>query len=185
MVTDLPAHVDAFVADRVARSHAADSSDGRWPRRSAVPVEQMLSVVLPGFEPTGRRHHRQPFADVVPGFFDYLVEERGLRPGVVASLSPSPERFEAYSAGSAWIGAGELSPAVLSASSSNAPPSGLAKSTVRDTAGVLRVFLRYAHREACLATDLSDAVGWPQVYRLVEHPPVDLLGRRQPGAGRR
>jgi len=42
---------------------------------------------------------------------------------------------------------------------------GLARSTVREDAGVLRVFLRYLHREGLTATDLSDAVGWPQVYR--------------------
>ncbi|HYT79822.1 MAG TPA: site-specific integrase, partial [Actinomycetota bacterium] len=47
---------------------------------------------------------------------------------------------------------------------------GLAKSTVRDGAGVLRVFLRYAHREGVLASDLSASVGWPQVYRLSNIP---------------
>ena len=60
------------------------------------PVEQMLSVVLPGFEPTGRRHHPQPFADVVPGFFDYLVEERGLRPASIDGYRHHLDRFEAY-----------------------------------------------------------------------------------------
>jgi hypothetical protein len=38
------------------------------------------AVVFPGFELTGRPRHAWPFADVVPGFFDYLVEEGGLRP---------------------------------------------------------------------------------------------------------
>jgi integrase len=47
---------------------------------------------------------------------------------------------------------------------------GLAKSTVRDSAGVLRVFLRYAHREGAHGADLSGAVGWPQVYRLSNIP---------------
>jgi site-specific recombinase XerD len=32
------------------------------------------------------------------------------------------------------------------------------------------VFLRYLHREGVLASDLSDAVGWPQVYRLSSVP---------------
>jgi site-specific recombinase XerD len=47
---------------------------------------------------------------------------------------------------------------------------GLAKSTVRDTCGVLKVFLRYAHREGVIAADLSDSVEWPQVYRLSTIP---------------
>ena len=41
---------------------------------------------------------------------------------------------------------------------------------LRNSAGVLRVFLRYAHREGILATDLSATVGWPQVYRLSSIP---------------
>ena len=41
---------------------------------------------------------------------------------------------------------------------------------MRSSAGVLRVFLRYAHREGLLARDLSGAVGWPQVYRLATLP---------------
>lgn len=48
--------------------------------------------------------------------------------------------------------------------------SGLAKTTVRDCCGVLRVFLRYAHREGVVNRDLSNAVEWPQVYRLSTIP---------------
>lgn len=64
----------------------------------------------------------------------------------------------------------ELSPAVLSAYVVERASTGLARSTVRDGAGVLRVFLRYAHREGVVSRDLSDAVGWPQVYRLATLP---------------
>jgi integrase len=35
---------------------------------------------------------------------------------------------------------------------------------------VLRVFLRYAHREGLVGTDLSRTVEWPQVYRLSSIP---------------
>jgi len=48
--------------------------------------------------------------------------------------------------------------------------SGLAKTTVRDCCGVLRVFLRYAYREGVLQRDLSGTVEWPQVYRLSSIP---------------
>jgi hypothetical protein len=47
------------------------------------PIEQMLRVVLPGFVGSGREHRESPFARSVPGFFDYLVAERGLRPATV------------------------------------------------------------------------------------------------------
>ena len=79
------------------------------------PVEQMLSVVLPGFEPTGRPHHRPAVRRVVPGFFDYLVEERGLRPASVRHYRHHLDRFEAYLGGSASSRSRELSPAILSA----------------------------------------------------------------------
>lgn len=119
------------------------------------PVEQMLSVVLTGFEPTGRRHHLQPFADVAPGFFDYLTEERGLRPTSVLGYRHHLDRFEAYLRKIGVSTLRELSPTILSAFVIERAGAGLAKSTVRDGAGVLRVFLRYAHRERILTSDLS------------------------------
>jgi site-specific recombinase XerD len=64
----------------------------------------------------------------------------------------------------------ELSPIILSAFIVERAASGLAKTTVSGTAGVLRVFLRYAHRQRILANDLSPTVGWPQVYRLSDIP---------------
>jgi site-specific recombinase XerD len=134
------------------------------------PIEQLLSVVLSGFEPTGRRPHPQPFVDVVPGFFDYLVEERGLRPASIHGYRHHLDRFEAYLARIGLQSIGELSPVILSAYIVERAGSGLAKSTVGGSAGVLRVFLRYAHREGVLSADLSGAVGWPQVYRLSNIP---------------
>lgn len=168
-VGDLPAHIEAFVADRVAAHGARTGSRRPMAKEVRGPVEQMLSVVLPGFEPTGRPHHRQPFADVAPGFFDHLIEERGLRPASVLGYRHHLERFEAYLR---RIGASiqELSPPILSAFVVERAGTGLAKSTVRESAGILRVFLRYAHREGILASDLSASVEWPQVYRLASVP---------------
>ena len=158
-VGDLPAHVEAFVADRVAAHHAHAGSARPMAKEVRGPVQQMLSVVLPGFEPTGRGHHPQPFAATVPGFFGYLDEERGLRPASIYQYRHHLDRFEAYLARIGVRSLGELSPPVLSAYIVERASAGLAKSTVRDSAGVLRVFLRYAHREGVLASDLSGAVG--------------------------
>ena len=168
-VADLPAHVEAFVAARVAAHHATYSSR---PMTKEVrgPVEQMLSVAMAGFEPTGRPHHRQPFVDVAPGFFDYLAEERGLRPASVVSHHHYLCVFEAHLRRIGVKSIQELSPVILSAFIVERAAAGLSKSTVRGSAGALRVFLRYAHRQRILASDLSDAVGWPQVYRLSNVP---------------
>src|SRR5260370_31510127 len=98
-IGELPANVEAFVADRVAAHDARTSSMRAMAKEVRGPVEQMLSVALPRFEPTRRPHHAQPFADVAPGFFDYLIGERGLRPASVTTyrrhlhpFQPSPRR---------------------------------------------------------------------------------------------
>ena len=166
----LPAQVEAFVAERVARHDVRTGSTRPMTKEVRGPVEQMLSVVLAGFEPAGRPHHAQPFAGVVPGFFDYLVEERGLRPASVLGYRHHLDRFEAYLRRIGVESIQELSPALLSAFVVERAGAGLAKSTVRGSAGVLRVFLRYAHRQGVLADDLSAAVGFPQVYRLSNIP---------------
>lgn len=165
-VGDLPVHVDAFVSDRVTRLQARSGSVRSMAQEVRGPVEQMLSVVLAGFERSGRSRHAQPFAEAAPGFFDYLVDERGLRPASVKSYLHHLDRFEAYLQRIGVERIGELSPTILSAFVVERASTGLAKSTVRDGCGVLRVFLRYAHREGVLGCDLSEAVGWPQVYRL-------------------
>ncbi|MGH7746822.1 MAG: tyrosine-type recombinase/integrase, partial [Candidatus Dormibacteria bacterium] len=171
-IEELPGHVSAFVVEWVAE-RAGWRHDGlarpSLAKEIRGPIEQMLAVVLPGFEPTGRRHHEPPFGEAAPRFFEYLVAERGLRPASVKSYRFHLDRFEAYLA---RVGAGlrEVSPTLLSAFVTERSGTGLAKSTVRDGCGVLRVFLRYAHREGVLARDLADTVDWPQVYRLATIP---------------
>jgi integrase/recombinase XerD len=172
-LADLPGHVDAFIAHRVAE-RASLRADGRTGPTLAKdlrgPIEQMLSVAVPGFVATGRRQRSIPFATVVPGFFGYLVEERGLRPASIEQYRFHLDRFEVYLERIGVRRLDELSAAVLSSFVVERARTGLARSTVRDGAGVLRVFLRFAHRQGLVARDLSDGVGWPQVYRLASLP---------------
>lgn len=172
-VEDLPAHVDPFVSVRAGRSRGAGRRPGanqRLAKEVRGPIEQMLEVVLQGFESAGRRHFDDPFVEALPGFFEYLVAERGLRPATVCHYRHHLRRFETYLAG---IGVGqldELSPALLSAFVAERAGSGLAKTSIRDVCGVLRVFLRYTHREGLVQRDLAKTVEWPQVYRLSTIP---------------
>jgi len=64
----------------------------------------------------------------------------------------------------------ELLAVPLSAFIAEFSGSGLARPSVRDTCGVLRVCLRYSHREGLLQSDLAETVAWPQVYRLSSIP---------------
>lgn len=172
---DLPAHVEAFVNARVVEHHRGGAPAGDAARRKVATevrgaVEQMLRVVLPGFEGIGRPHRGVPFGDAVPGFFEYLATERGLRPASIRAYRHHLDRFEAYLARIGVTQVGELSPTILSGFVAERSGAGLAKTTVREACVMLRVFLRYAHREDVLSRDLSMTVEWPQAYRLSTIP---------------
>jgi integrase/recombinase XerD len=170
-VADLPGYVDAFADKRVSESRDARRALGDTLAKDIRgPVDQFLELVVPGFEGTGRPHHAIPFAGLVPGFFEYLASERGLRPASVTCYRHHLDRFEAYLQRVGVSGLGELSPALLSAFVAERSGAGLAKTTVREGCGVLRVFLRYAHREGLVRGDLWKTVEWPQAYRLSAIP---------------
>ena len=194
---DLPGHVEAFVAGSVARRVACRRGGPVKQEPSKEfrgPVEQMLELVVPGYQASGRRHHDLPFTDSVPGFFEYLSGERGLRPASIRRYRHHLDPFEAYLARIGVRRLRELSPAILSAFIAERGGAGLAKTTVRDTCGALKVFLRYAHRQGHLRADLSVVVEGPQVYRLSGIPRsiswaqvgdvLDAVDRRTP-AGKR
>jgi site-specific recombinase XerD len=169
-VEELPEHVEPFVAEWVTGHHRHRRVGARESAREIRgPVEQMLAVVVPGFVGRGRARRRNPFVDALPGFFEYLAAERGLRPASLRNYQHHLRHFESYLA---TIGAelAEVSPPILSAFIADRAAAGLARTTLRDGCGVLRVFLRYAHREGVLRSDLSAVMEWPQAYRLSEIP---------------
>lgn len=104
---DLPMHVDAFVARWAARQHRTHPrGDHRQVGREVRgPIEHLLRLAIPDFDGRGRPHRPAPFADSVPGFFEYLAAERGLRPASIRAYRQHLDRFEAYLA---KIGMGEL-----------------------------------------------------------------------------
>jgi hypothetical protein len=174
-VEDLPAHVEQFVAERVARYRGVRGCGKSETRRQVAKevrgsVEQMLGLVVPGFVGSGRPHRLDPFVDELPGFFGYLAAERGLRPASIDSYQHHLVRFETYLARIGVARLSELSPAILTAFVAERAATGLGKATIRDGCCVLRVFLRYAHREGATATDLSGALDRPQFYRLSSIP---------------
>jgi len=171
-VADLPAHVDAFVAQRVQERGCRQRPAPRPSMTKEVrgPVEAFLEVVVADYRAVRRRRLPDPFHEVVPGFFDYLANERGLRPASIESYRFYLDRFQAYLNRIGVIEISELSPVILSSFVAERCAAGLAKSTVREGCGVLRVFLRYAHRQGNLPRDLSGVIEWPQVYRLSSVP---------------
>jgi len=170
-LADLPGHVDAFVDSRVRQSRRVRRRVGpTFAKDIRGPVGQLLELVVPGFRGSGRPHHHLPFMDALPGFFEYLTSERGLRPASVASYQHHLDRFEAWLGRVGVAGLHELSPALLSAFIAERSGTGLANTTMREGCSVLRVFLRYAHREGLVRGELWKSVEGPQVYRLSDIP---------------
>jgi site-specific recombinase XerD len=171
-VGDLPAHVEAFVAERVPAHRAAQlSAVAARERVKNVrgPIEQMLRLVVPGFTGSRRPLLDVPFVDELPGFFEYLLCERGLRPTSLQGYGCYLRSFERYLGRVGVKQLVELSPALISAFVAERS-AGLAKASVGLLCGALRGFLRYAHRQGLLASDLSKTVDRPRTYRLSDIP---------------
>ena len=129
-------------------------------------MEQFLRVTVPGFQGRGRSRDRLiPFAGVAPGFFQYLREERGLRDATIDHYGYHLRRFEEYLRKLQLTPFTALSPVILSSFITETGHE-IGKTGLRDRCGVLRVFLRYLHREGHLSHDLSPTVEGPQMYRL-------------------
>ena len=75
---ELPAHVAPFVETRLNRERREYSEPERRvaARASRNPIQQLLRLILPDGD---KITLPDPFSDVVPGFFDFLRRERGLR----------------------------------------------------------------------------------------------------------
>jgi integrase/recombinase XerD len=169
-IGDLPAHVEAFVEERVPELAQLGAVAARERVKNVRgPIEQMLRLVVPGF--TGRRRPllEVPFIDELPGFFEYLLCERGLRRTTLQGYGCYLRSFEGYLRRVGVKQLVELSPALISAFVAERS-AGLATASVGLLCGALREFLRYAHRQGVLASDLSKTVDRPRTYRLSDIP---------------
>jgi site-specific recombinase XerD len=167
---ELPAHVDAFVeqwkADhgawcKNAQDRAAVISQSR------IPVERMLCVVLSGYtRPTSKLS--LPFSISAPGFFAFLIEEKGLRLSTLHNYTYTLRPFELYleRIGIALV---ELTPACITGFLRERAEA-LHKSGMLNSTTALRVFLRYLHREGILASDLVPSVPRGRTYKQASVP---------------
>jgi integrase/recombinase XerD len=172
-VSDLPAHIEAFVVERVPADRAAQLgavTARRCVKNVRVPIEQMLRLVVPGFTGSCRPLLEVPFSDELPRFFEYLRCERGLRVTTLHGYECYLRRFEQYLERAGVTQLVELSPALISEFVAERSRAGLAMGSVGLLCGALRGFLRYAYREGLLASDLSKTVDRPRTYRLSEIP---------------
>ena len=168
---ELPQHVESFMDQwmekrgawcRTKKDRQAVRTHGR------VPVEQLLRLLLPDFVGSQRRL-APPFQASVPGFFDYLREERGLRPTTVHGYVSHLSAFEAYLQRVEVEDLRELTPALLSAFLIESAQR-LKPGSVAYRGSTLRAFLRYLHRQGIITTDLSRAVPRGRSYSQASIP---------------
>jgi integrase/recombinase XerD len=169
---ELPARVDAFVADWLRARCGEMNPRGRqkvaFDVRNAV--EQMLRVALPDHAAVNHRPQApDPFVDRVPGFFVHLRDERGLRETSIKHYRHFLRRFEGYLERVDCHDLGALSPPILGAFIIESA-SLFGRTAMTGLCSALRVFLRYVHRQGIVGRDLSRSVEPPQVYRLAELP---------------
>jgi hypothetical protein len=192
--TELPAHIQGFVEHWL---HRPDDRRAIGPPRPKLarevrgPNEQMLRLIVPGFVGhTRRRDDGWPFSATVPGFFGYLRDERcGLREETLRHYTHHLRRFEAYLSEIGLTDLRAVSPVVTSAFLTDRSRD-LLRTGISDRCGVLRVLLRYLHREGVLDRDLSPTIEAPpctglhtsQRYRVVAevlkgHPVAEVADR--------
>jgi integrase/recombinase XerD len=172
-IEDLPVHVDAFV-ELWTDQHGARCTTTQARKKVASTtrnaVEQMIRLAVPSFRGRPRaRWARAPFEGRAGRFFDYLTEERGLRQASVLHYKHHLGPFEAYLERIGCRDVFGISPPILGAFVAESA-SYLCPTSVRSRCGVLRVFLRYLHRERLIAKDLSECVEMSRSYRLSSVP---------------
>jgi len=166
---DLPLQVEPFVekwlAERCGPKMAAHDRKkvGQCVRNS---LRQMLRLAVPGY--VGLKRHCQPdnpFETSAPKFFDFLQEEKGLRKATIMKYRHSLRKLAAYFKKIGLKDVAHLSPPILSGLVAELSPV-TSWSELRNTCGVIRVFIRYLHRERVLAKDFSNTLEAPKNYRL-------------------
>lgn len=193
---ELPSQVEGFALhwlEKHGQRCKTDQARAKVKEEARNPVDQMLALVIPGFQDQGRSRGSEPFQDAVPGFFDYLRQERGLSERSVVLYQATLRAFEKYLR---EIGMGELqslSPVILSGFFTERSD-GLSKTSIKNRCGMLRVFLRYLHREQIVGRDLGPTVDAPRIYRLSSVPRsiswdevrrmLEGVDRRTPGGKR-
>jgi site-specific recombinase XerD len=164
--------IESFASDWLA---AHEPNSGATEARSKVaeearnPVRQMLLLALEGRVTAARKRKAFPFEDQAPGFLTYLREERGLRDATIYHYVHCLHGFGEYLRRLDVTSLTELSPALLASYVIDTAPK-LARTGKRDLCGIVRVFLRFCHRQRVIADDLSGAVEMPQVFRLADVP---------------
>ncbi len=169
---ELPAHVEAFIDSYLNEraKHKTERRRKQMAKEIRTPVEQMLRLIVKDFAGSGRpRQPENPFQKQAPGFFSHLRQERGLRETSIRHYTHHLRIFKTYLKRVGIDDLKHLSPPVFSGFITDMKQQAVWPS-LRNASGVLRVFIRYLHRERVLCHNFSPCIESPQKYRLSKIP---------------
>ena len=165
---ELPAHVAPFVETWLNRQRREYSEPERHDAARGIrnPIQQLLRLILPE---TDRSTLPDPFSDAVPGFFDFLRRERGLREATLVQYRHYLHRLEEHLSRVRQPLLPGLSPAAVTAFITESGTT-IDKRSVQSLCSVLKVFFRYLYRVGLMTRDLSKAIESPRRYSFSNVP---------------
>lgn len=167
---ELPAHVDSFLEAWLRRRGREYSELQRQAltRNLRNPIQQLLRLILPDVQDSNAPM-AEPFADLVPDFFSFLRQERGLRETTIVQYRGYLRRFQDYLQSAERPLMPTLAPTVISAFITESGKT-IDKRSVQSLCSILKVFFRYTFRRGLTTRDLSKAIESPRRYRLANLP---------------
>lgn len=167
---ELPAHVESFVEDWLTHHGREYSQCQRQAAARGIrnPIQQLLRLILP--------HHGEnksglsdPFAYEVPGFFDFLRQERGLRETTLVQYRHYLQRLQDYLHRLRQPLFPDLPLTTISAFITDSGAT-IDKRSVQSLCSILKVFFRYLYRVGLMTRDLGKAIESPRRYSFSNLP---------------
>jgi integrase/recombinase XerD len=110
-----------------------------------------------------------PFADSVPGFFEFLRQERGLREATLVQYRHYLNRFQDYLRQAEQPLLPDLQLSIISAFVTKSGET-VDKRAVQSLCSILKVFFRYLFRMGLMKRDLGKAIESPRRYSFSNLP---------------
>jgi len=169
VLADLPAHVEPFVNAWLAHDGKQYSEVQRMAALRGIrgPIQQMLHFTLP--QPIASAGLPDAFADIVPGFFEFLRRERGLRETTLVQYRQYLRRFEDYLRRAERPLLPDLPLSVVTDFITESGES-IDTRSVQSLCSILKAFFRYLYRASLVPRDLSKGIESPRRYRFANLP---------------
>jgi site-specific recombinase XerD len=193
-LNDLPAYVEPFVQDWLKHRKQGCSETARWiaARELRNPIHQLLRLIVPAYA-SDTAVRPGSFSQEVPGYFDFLRRDRGLRETTIVQYGHYLQRLQDYLRRFNRPLLPDLPPSVISAFIVDFGDV-RNKRSVQSLCSILKAFFLYLYQSGLMTRDLSKIIESPRRYCLASVPRSitwDEVGQvlqkvdRRSGVGRR